>query len=224
MSFIDPPEGFTLFRDTLRGRSLSKPNEIQILLVLVFWASLFAALWLWLEQGLWSMLVIPLGLLSIALGSIALARLRNTPLAVNGVHPWLEEEGSEDAKVMLCTSSGWKDAGDHNLQVVTRQLSRELVITQDDDGRTDFGMWLFSKSSDVELSLHMSLLREAVALRNMYNGTGDDFENARSHENEDSGLLQREWLDTSPGQVDLEFGALLRTRGSASDDTINAED
>jgi hypothetical protein len=125
---------------------------------------------------------------------------------------------------MLCTSSGWKDAGDHNLQVVTRQLSRELVITQDDDGRTQFGMWLFSKSSDVELSLHMSLLREAVALRNMYNGTGDDFENARSHENEDSGLLQREWLDTSPGQSELEFGALLRTRGSASDDTKNAED
>ncbi|MDP6011486.1 MAG: hypothetical protein QF707_06805 [Candidatus Poseidoniaceae archaeon] len=224
MSFTEPPEGYTLFRDTIRGRSLSKPIEIQILLVLLFWAFLFAALWLWLKQGLWSMVVIPLGLLSIAFGSNALARLRNTPLAVNDTHPWLEVEGSDDAKVVLCTNSGWKDVGDNNLQVVPRQMSRELVITQDDDGRTEFGMWLYSKSSDVELSLHMSLVREAVALRNMFNGSGDNFENARIHENEDSGLLQREWLDTTPGQSELEFGALLRAQGSASNDSENAED
>ncbi len=224
MSFIDPPEGFTLFRDTVRGRSLSRPHEIQILLVTVFWSLLFAALWLWLEQGLWSMVVIPLALLSIAFGSNSLARFRNAPLAVNDSHPWLEHGGPEDAKVMLCTGSGWKDVGDFNLQVVARQLSRELVITQDDDGRTEFGLWLFSKSSEVELSLHMSLLREAVALRNMYNGSGDDFEGARKHEGAESGLLEREWLDTSPGQSELEFGALLRTRGNASKDSENAED
>ena len=166
----------------------------------------------------------PLGLLSVAFGSFSLARLRNTPLAVNDAHPWLDAEGSGDASVLLCTTSGWKDVGEYNLQVVPRQLSRELVITQDDDGRTEFGMWLFSKSSEVEINLHLSLLRESVALRNMYNGSGDDFENARKNEGGDSGLLEREWLDTTPGQSELEFGALLRTRGNASDETKNAED
>ncbi len=65
--------------------------------------------------------------------------------------------------------------------------------------------------------MHLSLLKEAVALRNMFNGTGDDFESARMHEDKDSGLLQREWLDTTPGQSEIDFGVLVRGRSKVEE-------
>ena len=36
--------------------------------------------------------------------------------------------------------------------------------------------------------------------------------NARLRENSAEGLLEREWLDTSPGQVEIEFGQMGRAR------------
>ena len=35
---------------------------------------------------------------------------------------------------------------------------------------------------------------------------------ARFRENSAEGLLEREWLDTSPGQVEIEFGQMGRAR------------
>ena len=211
------PEGYILMKDSERGNYLCKPLETQLIVVSIFWVILFAVLWLWFGLGYWSMLLIPLTLASIAHASSSLSRIRDCPLAINSTHPWNNGGGEQDAKVLLCTTSGWKEVGTSKLSVVPRQLSRELVITMDNQGRKEFGTWLEEKPSKSRLSIHLSLLKEAVALRNMFNGTGDDFETARKNEEQESGLLQREWLDTTPGQSEIDFGVLVRGRSTVDE-------
>jgi hypothetical protein len=55
-----------------------------------------------------------------------------------------------------------------------------------------------------------------------YNGKVIGFA-VKIREEDDSGLLERNWLDTTPGQNEIEFGALLRNAKMETDDSTNGE-
>jgi len=220
MEFDEIPEGFILFRQTERFSEMVKPLIKSLLisissLLIIFILILF-------YYGTFSIIILPFLFAITVFFSKRIGAIRDTPICVNNAHPWIGEEDS-DSTVMLHHLRGWKDAGEVNLRVVKRQLSREWTITLEDQGRTDFGLWLFQSAKQNQIDLHLFLLKEAIALRNMQNGSGDDFESARIREEDDSGLLERNWLDTTPGQNEIEFGALLRNAKMETDDSTNGE-
>ena len=220
MKFDETPEGFTLFRQTERFSEMVKPLikslAISILgLTIIFILILF-------YYGNFSIIILPFFFAITVFFSRQIAVIRDTPICVNNAHPWIGEEDG-DSIIMLHHLRGWKDCGEVNLRVVKRQLSREWAITLEDQGRTDFGHWLYQSAKQNQIDLHLILLKEAIALRNMQNGSGDDFESARIREDDDSGLLERNWLDTTPGQNEIEFGALLRNGKMETDDSTNGE-
>ena len=220
MKFDETPEGFTLFRQTERFSGMVKPLikslAISILgLTIIFILILF-------YYGNFSIIILPFFFAITVFFSRQIAVIRDTPICVNNAHPWIGEEDG-DSIIMLHHLRGWKDSGTVNLRVVKRQLSREWAITLEDQGRTDFGLWLYQSAKQNQIDLHLILLKEATALKNMQNGSGDDFESARIREDDDSGLLERNWLDTTPGQNDIEFGALLRNGKMETDESTNSE-
>ncbi|MBT6972963.1 MAG: hypothetical protein HOA04_07655 [Euryarchaeota archaeon] len=220
MKFDETPEGFTLFRQTERFSEMVKPLikslAISILgLTIIFILILF-------YYGNFSIIILPFFFAITVFFSRQIAVIRDTPICVNNAHPWIGEEDG-DSIIMLHHLRGWKDSGTVNLRVVKRQLSREWAITLEDQGRTDFGLWLYQSAKQNQIDLHLILLKEATALKNMQNGSGDDFESARIREDDDSGLLERNWLDTTPGQNDIEFGALLRNGKMETDESTNSE-
>ena len=220
MKVDEIPEGFILFRQTERFSEMFKPLIKSLIISISGLAVIFVLILF--NYGLFSVVVIPFFFAITVFFSKQIAAIRDTPICVNNTHPWIGEEGS-DSIVMLHHLRGWKDAGEVNLRVVKRQLSREWTITLEDQGRTDFGLWLYQSAKQNQIDLHLHFLKEAVALRNMENGSGDDFESARIREEEDSGLLERNWLDTTPGQNEIVFGALLRNAKKENDDPINGE-
>jgi hypothetical protein len=220
MKLDEIPEGFILFRQTERFSEISKPL-IKSLMISISGLAIIFILILF-NYGIFSIIILPFFFAITAFFSQRIAVIRDTPICVNNAHPWIGEDDS-DSIVMLHHLRGWKDAGEVNLRVVKRQLSREWAITLEDQGRTDFGLWLYQSAKQNQVDLHLHLLKEAVALRNMQNGSGDDFESARIREKNDSGLLERNWLDTTPGQNEIEFGALLRNAKKEKDDSTNGE-
>ncbi|MDC0056288.1 hypothetical protein OAJ94_04475 [Deltaproteobacteria bacterium] len=220
MELDEIPDGFVLFRQTERFSEMFKPL-IKSLIISISGLTIIFTLILF-YYGLFSIIILPFFFAITAFFSKRIAAIRDTPICVNNSHPWIGEEDN-DSIVILHHLRGWKDVGDVNLRVVKRQLSREWAITLEDQGRTDFGLWLYQSAKQNQIDLHLYLLREAVALRNMQNGSGDDFESARIREKDDSGLLERNWLDTTPGQNEIEFGALIRNVKKETDDSINGE-
>ena len=220
MKLEEIPEGFVLFRQTGRFSEMFKPL-IKSLIISISGLAIIFVLILF-NYGIFSIIILPFFFAITIFLSQRIAVIRDTPICVNNAHPWIGEEDS-DSIVMLHHLRGWKDVGEVNLRVVKRQLSREWTITLEDQGRTDFGLWLYQSAKQNQIDLHLHLLKEAVALRNMQNGSGDDFESARIREEDDSGLLERNWLDTTPGQNEIEFGALLRNAKKETDDSTNSE-
>jgi hypothetical protein len=220
MELDEIPDGFILYRQTEHFSKMCKPLIKSLLISISGLAIIFIPILFY--YGIFSIIFLPFFFAITVLFSQRIATIRNTPICVNNSHPWIGEEDS-DSIVMLHHLRGWKDVGEVNLRVVKRQLSREWAITIEDQGRTDFGLWLFQSAKQSQVDLHLRLLKEAVALRNMQNGSGDDFESARTREDDDSGLLERNWLDTTPGQNEIEFGALLRNAKKDKEDSINGE-
>ena len=56
-----------------------------------------------------------------------------------------------------------------------------------------FSIWNTTFSEKI-LRKQIAIINQALALRDAANDVEDDFEDARERENEDSGLLDREWM------------------------------
>jgi hypothetical protein len=66
------------------------------------------------------------------------------------------------------------------------------VLCQDTE-KSLFSIWN-TKFSEKILRKQIAIINQALALRDAANDVEDDFEDARERENEDSGLLDREWM------------------------------
>ena len=127
-----------------------------------------------------------------------------TPLAVNLNHPFMDTEPMGKAVVMIRMSDkSWKDAGAHRLRLVADELLGGFNIVQD---TTDFpliGHFSNAATRNASLARHVTLINQAIALRDAVNDVPDPIESARAREQVDSGLLERSWLEDE-GQIDVE--------------------
>ena len=56
----------------------------------------------------------------------------------------------------------------------------------------------------------MSLVNQALALRDTVNQAGDAFEDARNRESQETGLLEREWMELEALEVKSPIGRLFQ--------------
>ena len=139
------------------------------------------------------------------------------------VHDLAEDEVSDQvsdrAEVMLWTpEKGWFDPGEIPVHIARNTLSTNWVLVSKDAEGTRFGDVVDVGKG--RMQWFSQLINLAIMQAQIVNGgtLEDAFQDAREREEDDSGLLEREWEKTTPGILsndDLLTGGLreaLRAR------------
>ena len=82
------------------------------------------------------------------------------------------------------------------------------IVHEQDAELTRLGRW--SGATGRGRNEQLATINHAIAYQNTTVGLEDPFADARARETEAEGFLERSWLGTSPGQFDVELGALAR--------------
>ena len=184
---------------------ISKPQRNQ-LLVMIFAIITLAILGImaWISLGLptWSVILIQviIGFISFLFLPDQLSIL-NTPLAVNLNHPFFDEQPIGKAEVYIRLSDGtWLDPGNDRLKLAKDELIGGYNIVEDNENYTNIGH--FSNSKDYKIiNRQVTLINQALSLRDAVNDVQDNIEEARVRESEDSGLLDRQWMDEEEMEI-----------------------
>lgn len=143
------------------------------------------------------------GLVAIAVASmnmvVVLLRYRGhatTPLAVNMNHPFMDGEPLGEAALLVRFSDGtWRDPGEHRVRLVPNELLGGFNLAHDTLDFPVLGHFTEAKERTPTLSRHLTLINQAIALRDAVNDVPDPIETAREREAMDTGLLERSWLE-----------------------------
>ena len=184
---------------------ISKPQRNQ-LLVMIFAIITFAILgimaWITLGLPIWSVILIQvmIGFASFLFLPDQLAIL-NTPLAVNLNHPFFDEQPIGKAEVYIGLSDGtWLEPGNDRLKLAKDELIGGYNIVEDNENYTNLGHFSDSKNYKI-INMQVTLINQALSLRDAVNEVQDNIEDARERESEDSGLLDREWMDEEEMEI-----------------------
>ena len=186
---MEAPKGLILFMKTHVGKNLhSKYNTLVVMLLLA--ASLAAIIGYFLH---YSILIISGVIAMIALRTwVNGDKMVNIPLAVNLNHPFMLDGSMGEAEVLI-GFDGWKDPGNNRFKLYCKNNMNLWQVQCQDSKKTLFSIWN-TKYSEKILRKQIAIINQALALRDAANDVEDDFEDARERENEDSGLLDREWM------------------------------
>ena len=117
-----------------------------------------------------------------------------------------------EAKVMVRMSNGqWIDPGMHCVLAVPEELLGGHNLVQDTDDYPVLGHFTENDASGA-LSRHLSLINQAIALRDAVNDVPDPIEDAREREAMETGLLDRSWLEDE-ADVEVESPLVSFFRG-----------
>ena len=137
----------------------------------------------------------------------------STPLAVNMNHPFVDDDPLGEAKVMVRMSNGqWIDPGMHRVRAVPEELLGGHNLVQDTDDYPVLGHFTEKNDASGALSRHLSLINQAIALRDAVNDVPDPIEDAREREAMETGLLDRSWLEDE-ADVEVESPLVSFFRG-----------
>ena len=163
----------------------------------------------------WAMAI---GSLVVALNTAVLSlRYRShssTPLAVNFNHPFMGEEPMGEAQVLIRLSNGdWVDAGPHRVRTVKDELTGGLGLVQDTDNYPTIGHFTTQTEKTPLVARHLALINQAIALRDAVNEVPDPILSARNRESEETGLLERSWLEEEASiEVESPMVAFFRNK------------
>lgn len=120
----------------------------------------------------------------------------STPLAVNINHPFMDDDPMGDAALLIRLSDGsWRDPGEHRVRIIPDELLGGFSLAQDTEDFPVLGHFHEGKERTPTLKRHMTLINQAIALRDAVNEVPDPIEGARERESHDTGLLERSWLE-----------------------------
>ena len=120
---------------------------------------------------------------------------KNTPLAVNLNHPFMETGAIGDSELMVKFEDKWIHPGINRL-MMSKDPALGILIHRQDEDLSILGSW----PKYVEKQL--ILINQAISLNNAINDSNDEFEDAREREEQESGLLEREWLPEEEIEVE----------------------
>jgi hypothetical protein len=178
---------------------VSKPQRNQLLIMIsaiMVLGILSILAWITLDLPLWSvvLIIITIGLTSSLFLPSQLAIL-NTPLAVNLNHPFIDDQPIGVAEVYIGLSDGkWVKPSRDRLKLAKDELLGGYNIVEDNENYTNIGHFSDSKNYKT-LLMQVTLINQALSLRDAVNEVQDSIEDARTRESSDSGLLDREWME-----------------------------
>ena len=203
------PKGMFIFSQL----EISKQQRNQLLmmiLIIITLGLLGSLLIIALEITKWVIMVLIAVLIFIALliipDQIAIIK---TPLAVNLNHPFIDDEPMGRAEVYVRLSNGkWILAGIERLRLVRDELMGGFNIVEDNDDYSLIGHFNNSKHNKM-LQIQITLINQALALRDVVNQEKDPIEDARVREEMDSGLLEREWMEQEDLEIESPISKLI---------------
>ena len=178
---------------------VSKPQRNQLLIMIsaiMVLGILSILAWITLDLPMWSavLIIITIGLISSLFLPSQLAIL-NTPLAVNLNHPFIDDQPIGVAEVYIGLSDGkWVKPSRDRLKLAKDELLGGYNIVEDNENYTNIGHFSDSKNYK-NLLMQVTLINQALSLRDAVNEVQDSIEDARTRESVDSGLLDREWME-----------------------------
>jgi hypothetical protein len=178
---------------------VSKPQRNQLLIMIsaiMVLGILSILAWITLDLPMWSvvLVIITIGLTSSLFLPSQLAIL-NTPLAVNLNHPFIDDQPIGVAEVYIGLSDGkWVKPSRDRLKLAKDELLGGYNIVEDNENYTNIGHFSDSKNYKT-LLMQVTLINQALSLRDAVNEVQDSIEDARTRESSDSGLLDREWME-----------------------------
>jgi hypothetical protein len=184
---------------TFAQLEISKPQRKQLMIILLTLAtigifSLISIISLGITTWIIPIIMITLLLISFLLIPNQLAIIR-TPLAVNMNHPFVDDQPLGNAEVFIRLSNGnWIEPGLNRLRVVRDDLLGGWNLVEDNEGYSSLGHFSNSRNNKIP-RLQVIIINQALSLRDVINNEEDPIEDARERESQESGLLDREWMD-----------------------------
>ena len=178
---------------------ISKSQKFQFVITIMIIISLsLISILCWISFSLpnWSILLIMslVALLSLLFLPPQIA-IMNTPLAVNLNHPFIDDEPIGDAEVYVKLSNGeWTKPGKCRVRVNRDEMIGGYSLVEDNEDYRIIGHFSHSKNLKT-LQTYVTLINQALSLRDAVNEEQDTIEDARKREELDTGLLDREWME-----------------------------
>lgn len=178
--FSNTPLGREQYRDELKEKILISSVISVIIMLSLYW---FVSL---------KYLIIIVVIVFVLVCRNTDSSIFNLPLAVNLNHPFMEQVPVAESEIMINLSGKWIHPGQSRLKLVKEDI-RGWVVYKSDNDLTMLSDWK-TKQKESVLNKKLTIINQAISLNNAVNDTGDEFEDARVREEQDSILLEREWL------------------------------
>ena len=138
----------------------------------------------------------------------------HVPLAVDMNHPFMDEDPIGSATVMIRLSDGrWIDVGEGRVRLAEDELVGGSNLVRDNEDYTLIGHFNDLPMTHRGVKRQVVLINQAIALRDAVNGAEDTIEDAREREANESGLLDRSWLEEQK-EIEIEpDGLMSKLRG-----------
>ena len=187
---MDEPRGLILFSNTPLGREQYR-DELKEKILISSVISVIIMLSLYWFVSLKYLIIIVIIVFVLVCRNTD-SSILNLPLAVNLNHPFMEQVPVSESEIMINLSGEWIHPGQSRLKLVKEDI-RGWVVYKSDNDLTMLSDWK-TKQKESVLNKKLTIINQAISLNNAVNDTGDDFEDARVREEQDSILLEREWL------------------------------
>ena len=138
----------------------------------------------------------------------------HVPLAVDMNHPFMDEDPIGSATVMIRLSDGnWVDVGEGRVRLAEDELIGGSNLVRDNEDYTLIGHFNDLPMTHRGVKKQVVLINQAIALRDAVNGAEDTIEDARERESNETGLLDRSWLEDQK-EIEIEpDGLMSKLRG-----------
>ena len=175
---------------------ISKSEKFQLLITIMIIISLaMVSILAWISLNLPLMGIMSFAALISTLFLPNQIAIMNTPLAVNLNHPFVDDNPIGDAEVYVKLSDGdWIKSGNYRVRINRDDLIGGYSLVEDNEDYSVIGHFSSSKNTKT-LQTYVAIINQALSLRDAVNEEEDSIENAREREEQETGLLDREWME-----------------------------
>ena len=187
---MDEPRGLILFSNTPLGREQYRDELKEKILISSIISVIIMLSFYWFVSLKYLIIIVIIVFVLVCRNTGS--SIFNLPLAVNLNHPFMEQIPVSESEIMINLSGEWIHPGQSRLKLVKEDI-RGWVVYKSDNDLTMLSDWK-TKQKESVLNKKLAIINQAISLNNAVNDTGDEFEDARVREEQDSILLEREWL------------------------------
>ena len=175
---------------------ISKSEKFQLLITIMIIISLaMVSILAWISLNLPLLGIMSFAALISTLFLPNQIAIMNTPLAVNLNHPFVDDNPIGDAEVYVRLSDGdWIKLGNYRVRINRDDLIGGYSLVEDNEDYRVIGHFSSSKNTKT-LQTYVAIINQALSLRDAVNEEEDSIENAREREEQETGLLDREWME-----------------------------